>query len=149
MAVINGNDFVLTGIGTSGGTKQVFAHAQTASIDFSNALIETTTKSSNSWAEFISGRKGFTISTDGLIDYATVATALNVVTLTDMAIQDGSNTGEIFFTITGDTVEGTGNISYQGSARIDSLNQTGGTDDVATWSLSATGNGALTKVIAT
>ena len=140
--VINGNDFVLTGASTSGGTKQVFAHAQTASISFSNSLIETTTKSSNSWMENISGRKSFSISTDGLIDYATVSNQENVVSLTDLAI----NGTEVFFTITGDPTVGSGNISYQGSGFIDSLEQTGGSDDNATWSLSITGNGALTKV---
>ena len=93
MAVINGNDFVLTAASTSSGAKQVFAHAQTASISFSNSLIETTTKSSNSWMENISGRKSFTISTDGLIDYLTVATSENVVGLTDLAIAGT----EIFF----------------------------------------------------
>ena len=144
MAVINGNDFVLTAASTSNGSKQVFAHAQTASISFSNSLIETTTKSSNSWMENISGRKSFTISTDGLIDYLTVATADNVVSLTDLAIAGT----EIFFAITGDETVGTGKITYEGSAFIDSLEQSGGSDDVATWSLSATGNGALSKVTA-
>ena len=144
MAVINGNDFVLSAASTSSGAKQVFAHAQTASISFSNSLIETTTKSSNSWMENISGRKSFTISTDGLIDYLTVATSENVVGLTDLAIAGT----EIFFSITGDETVGTGKITYEGSAFIDSLEQSGGSDDVATWSLSATGNGALSKVTA-
>ena len=52
------------------------------------------------------------------------------------------------FSITGDETVGTGKITYEGSAFIDSLEQSGGSDDVATWSLSATGNGALTKVTA-
>ena len=142
--VINGNDFVLTTASTSGGTKQVHAHAQTASISFSNSLTESTTKSSNSWMENISGRKSFTLSTDGLIDYATVAESENIVSLTNLAIAGT----EVFFTVTGDPTVGTGNISYQGSGFIDSLEQSGGSDDVATWSLSITGNGALTEVIA-
>ena len=138
MAVINGNNLVLKTAATSGGTKQIFAHAQSASLSFSNALIDVTTKSSNSWKQMISGQKSFTISSDGLVDYATVADAQNFVALADLAIAGT----EIFFTI--GIGEGA-DQGYQGSAFISSIENSGGTDEAATYSISLDGTGALTK----
>ena len=135
MAVINGNDFVIKYATTEAGTKLVFGHAQSASISFSNSLIETTTKDSASWMENITGKKSFTISTDGLIDYAVVATENNFEDFADTAIAGT----KVFFTI------GTGDGTYEGEAFIDSFEGSGGTDDVATYSVSLTGTGALAK----
>ena len=138
MAVQNGNNLVLRTASTSGGTKQIFAHAQSASLDLSNAVIDVTTKSSNSWKQIISGQKSFSISTDGLVDYATVADAQNFIALADIAVAGT----EVFFSI--GIGEGA-DQGYQGSAFITSISQTGGVDDVATYSISLEGTGALTK----
>ena len=135
MAVINGNDFTIKYATTESGTKDVFAHAQSASISFSNSLIETTTKDSSSWMENISGKKSFTLSTDGLIDYSTVTNANNFEEFADVAIAGTL----VYFTI------GTTDGTYEGQAYIDSFEGSGGTDDVATYSCSLTGTGALAK----
>ena len=123
---------------TSGGTKTIFAHAQSASLSISNALIDVTTKSSNSWKEMISGQKSFSLSSDGLVDYATVADAQNFTALADLAIAGT----KIFFEIGVGTTAGE---QYQGEAFISSIEQSGGTDDAATYSISLEGTAALTK----
>ena len=116
-------------------TKEVFAHAQSASLSFSNSLIETTTKDSSSWTEMISGKKSFTISTDGLIDYASITDEQNFEDFADIAIAGT----KIYFTI------GNGSDTYEGEGFIESFEANGGTDDVATYSCSVSGTGALSK----
>ncbi len=135
MATFNGNDFVIKYATSDSGTKQVFAHAQSASVSFSNSLIDVTTKDSDSWSEMISGQKSFTLSTDGLIDYAAVTDAENFESFADTAIAGT----KIFFTV------GDGTDTYAGEGFIDSFEASGGTDDVATYSCSITGTGALAK----
>ena len=141
MAVLNGNNLVLKTATTSGGTKQIFAHSQSASLNFSNALIDVTTKDSNSWKQMISGQKSFTLSADGLVDYATVADAQNFVALADLAIAGT----EVYFTI--GIGEGA-DQGYQGQAFISSIEKTSGVDEAVTYSISLDGNGALTKEVA-
>lgn len=135
MATFKGNDFVIKYATTDSGTKQVFAHAQSASLSFSNSLIETTTKDSDSWTEMISGKKSFSLSTDGLIDYATIADKHNFEAFADVAIAGT----KIFFTV------GNGSDTYEGEGFIESFEANGGTDDVATYSCSISGTGELTK----
>lgn len=135
MAKINGNDLVIKFASTEMGTKNVFAHAQNATLSFSNSLIETTTKASSSWMENLAGKKSFTLSTDGLIDYASVANAQNFEAFVDIAIAGTL----IYFTF------GAGNDTYDGSGYIDSFSANGPTDDAASYSVSITGTGTLTK----
>ena len=135
--MINGNNLVLKTATTSGGTKTIFAHAQTASLSVNNALIDVTTKSSNSWKEMISGQKSWSVSSDGLVDYATVADAQNFTALADLAIAGT----KVFIEIGVGTTAGD---QYEGEAFIASIEQTGGTDDAATYSISLEGTGALT-----
>ncbi len=144
MAKINGNDFVITGATTSSGSQQTYLHATSSSIDYTDAVIETTSKDSNSVAEFLSGRKTYTITVDGLIDYSTdSATSLNTVELFDL-VQSG---GSLFWAASGDETVGTGKVTYSGEALITSFNQTGGSDETATYSLSLQGTGVITKTV--
>ena len=138
MAIQNGNNLVLKTATTSGGTKEIFAHATSVSMSFSNALIDVTTKSSNSWEQNQTGRKSATISFEGLVDYAAVASAVDFVELKDLAIAGT----EIFFTV--GVGEGAGE-GYQGQGFIESLEHTGGSDEAPTYSGSIKVNGALTK----
>ena len=71
MAVLNGNDITFVAATTSTeADKDLFAHATSCTLSVSNSTIETTTKDSSSWMEIISGKKSYTISVDGLVDYA-------------------------------------------------------------------------------
>ena len=142
---INGNDLKLY-IATSDtrastttgaqGERIPFAHAQTVSLDFSNSVIDITTKDSNSWREIISGQKSFTLSTDGLLDMFT-GTSTTV-----------RNTDDInMYAINGTTLYfdfGVGNARFSGQGVISSLSQSGGTDDAATYSVTIDGSGELT-----
>lgn len=133
---IQGNDLQLYVGDAANSSRLPLGHAQTVSLDFSNSLIDVTTKSSGAWAENISGQRSFTISADALIDdFGTTSSSDNTpVVLGGYAIA-GTLLGFQF---------GVGNARYEGSFRIDSFSQTGGTDDAPTYSISGTGSGALT-----
>ena len=135
MAVLNGNDLVL-GIATTA-TTVAFAHSESASISFNNSLIDTTTKDSASWEEMISGRKSWSVSTDGLVDFATVSGATNTVAFATLALA-GTEVFVRFGVDSGD--------AYTGSAFIESFELSSTSDDVATYSVSLKGTGALSAV---
>ena len=87
----------------------------------------------------ISGQKSFSLSSDGLLDYATVANHTDVVggggagTASALALAGT----EVFFQFR------IGNQGYKGSGFIASFEQSGGTDDAPTYSVSVEGNGEL------
>ena len=146
MANFNGNDLVLAIHGTAG-SEAKFAHSQSATISFSNALLDATTKDSQSWDTMISGRKSFSISTEGLVDFDDVASATSSEGFSDYAIAGT----EINFTFerpatglsTGD-MEG-----WSGKAFIESFEIAASSDELVTYSVSLKGSGALTKVVTT
>ena len=146
MAVFNGNDLVLA-IHTTSGSEVAFAHAQSASISFSDSLIDVTTKDSNSWEEMISGRKSFTISTDGLFDLDDVTSRTSGEQFSDYAIAGT----QIFFTFqrsanaTGGALSTGDQTGWSGSAFIESFEVSAGSDESVSYSVSLKGTGALVK----
>lgn len=62
---------------------EVLGHSKNTTFNIENKLIETTTKDSNGWQEFISGVKGGKLTTKGLTDYSD---ALNYEQLVDYLI---------------------------------------------------------------
>ena len=144
MAKFNGNDLVLA-IGSSDSNETKFAHAQTASISFSNSLVDVTTKDSNSWDEMISGRKSFTITTDGLADFDDVASATSTEGFSDLAIA-GTVVFFEFTRPTGSLTTGD-QLGWTGQAYIESFDVSGASDDAVTYSVSLKGTGALTKAV--
>ena len=140
MAIVNATQLVVRLATASGNTAYpIVAHAQNVSLSFSNSLIDVTTKASNSWMEKISGQRSFTLSTDGLLDYAALSGATDVV--------GGGGTGtasalalagtQVFFQF------GIGDQGYKGAGFVASFEQSGGTDDAPTYSLSIEGTGEL------
>ena len=122
---------------TSGaaGERIPLAHAQTVTLDFSNALIDVTTKSSNSWMEKLSGQRSFTVSADGLVDdYATAQTNSRDITALGGYALAGT---QLYFEF------GIDNARYVGSGFVSSFNQSGGTDDAPTFSITMDGTGEL------
>ena len=146
MPRINGNDFVITAATSAAGTQEMFLHATSGTWDWTDAVIETTSKDSNSKAEFISGRQTGTIAIDGLIDYSTAtANTMNTVDIFDRYYD-----GDIFHcVISGDDTTGTGRVTYSAQVLLTSLSQTGGSDEVATYSLSGQITGEVTKTVMT
>ena len=153
MAILNANNLRLFVAGRAAAAtaepladRDLLAHAQTATLDISNSLIDVTTKDSNSWMEKISGQKSFSLSSDGLIDYAATTDQNNAVTLADLAIA-GTEVDFAFGIDTDlDKFGDAGDEYYEGSGFIESFSQSGGTDDAPTYSISIGSNGALTKV---
>ena len=87
----------------------------------------------------ISGQKSFSLSSDGLLDYATLANSTDVVgtggagTISALALAGT----EIYFQFR------IGSQGYKGSGFVSSFDQSGGTDDAPTYSISIEGNGTL------
>ena len=150
MAAFNGNDLVLA-IHSTSGSEVKFAHATSASISFSNGLIDATTKDSNSWEEMISGRKSFSISTEGLADFDDVSSATATEQFSDYALAGT----RVFFSFersmkADGTALATGDLEgWTGSAYIESFELSAGADELATYSVSLKGTGALTKAVTT
>ena len=145
MAVANANRFQLFALDSETGARLPIGEAQSASIDISNALIDVTTKSSNSWMEKIPGQKSFTVSVDGLLDVTTSTTEQTPIALTDFLIADTQLYFSIGVTATAGTLT-TGDVVYSGSGFLSSANQSGGTDDAPTYSITLEGTAELTKV---
>lgn len=120
------------------GERIPFAHAQSVSLSTSNSLIDITTKSSDSWADKISGQKSFTLSTTGLVDYDTSTTSRSTNALAAYAIAGTGGATRIFFEF------GILDVRYVGSAYISSIEQSGGTDDAPTYTVSLDSVGELT-----
>ena len=136
----NGNDLVLA-ISSTEGSEVKFAFAQSASLSFSNALVDTTTKDSGSWEDMISGRRSFTLSTDGLADFDD-STVGGTEGFSDFALAGT----EVFFTFER-TPGASGTLTgWSGSAFIESFEISAGSDEAVTYSCSLKGTGQLSKV---
>ena len=136
MAIVNANGFKLYTSLTEGGTYEELGHSTSASLDFTMSSIDVTTKATNAWMEKIPGVRGFTISADGFNDYASVAGQDIIGTSGTISALSLSNT-LVYFQI------GIGNSRFTGSGYITSFNQTGGTNDAPTYSISLEGTGEL------
>jgi predicted secreted protein len=144
MALLNGNALTLAIDSTSGG-EQVFAHSISASLSVNNSLIDVTSVDSNSFEEMISGRKSFSISTDGLADFDDVSNAKSTEQFSDLALAGT----KVFFMFTRpDTGLTAGDLlGWSGGAFIESFEISRSSDDNITYSCSLKGSGELTKVV--
>ncbi len=123
---------------------EVVAHSTSCSLSVSVDLPDSTTKSSNGWADQIGGLKSWSLTTDGL---ATVEpTGANFV-VGDIFTQLASRTAVTvkFTTVsTGSTVV-PGDLVWSGLAFIESLDVTADMESPVTYSVSFTGQGQLTQ----
>ncbi len=144
MALLNGNALTLAIDSTAGG-EQVFAHSISASLSVNNSLIDTTSVDSNSWEEMISGRKAFSISTDGLADFDDVANSKATEQFSDLALAGT----KVFFMFTRpDAGLSAGDLmGWSGEAFIESFEVSRTSDDNITYSCSLKGSGELSKVV--
>lgn len=111
------------------------AGQRSVSLERNMETMETTTKDSNGYKEFVSGLKDWTISADGVIVQSDAGfTALEDAYLSGEPVEVQISTG-------------TTNV-YKGLAIITSFPIEAPYDDLATYSLSFQGTGALTKTTA-
>lgn len=144
MALLNGNALTLA-IDSTAGSEQVFAHSISASLSVNNSLIDVTSVDSNSWEQSISGRKGFTLSTDGLADFDDVASSKSTEQFSDLALAGT----KVFFMMTRPEAGLTAGdlLGWSGAAFIESFEVSRTSDDNITYSCSLKGSGELTKVV--
>jgi len=135
MALINGTNLVIK-IGTPGSGVPIMK-ATTASLELSVDMPDATTKDSQGWAEFFAGVRSFTLSTDGLIDYATSASVETdelvnmLITRTAVGIEFGTSTA--------------GDMKLTGMAFVSSISQTADMESPSGFSVTFQGTGALTQ----
>ena len=144
MALLNGNALTLAIDSTAGG-EQVFAHSISASLSVNNSLIDVTSVDSNSFEEMISGRKSFSLSTDGLADFDDVSGSKSTEQFSDLALAGT----KVFFMFTRPDAGLTAGdlMGWSGAAFIESFEVSRSADDNITYSCSLKGSGELSKVV--
>ena len=141
MAILNATDVVISihdTAGTAHGSvvdKLLFATS--ASLSVTRDLRDSTTKSSDGWSESLAGLKSWEMSGDGFVEFTnTDSNTKNIKELfAQMVASDAAV--EVKFS--------DGTTYYVGSAFITSLSVDAGVEENATYSISLTGNGALTQ----
>ena len=131
MALINGTNLVIKVGGVA------ILKATTASLELSVDMPDATTKDSAGWAEFFAGVRSFTLSSDGLIDYATAA-AVETDELVAMLI--ARNTVAVTF-----ATATAGDMLLSGNAYVSSISQTADMESPSGFSVTFQGTGALTQ----
>lgn len=136
MAIFNGTEL---GVYIS---DVLIAAATDCSLSLNVETIDITTKDSQGFRELLGGVRSGSISVSGLIDYV------------DATNKDMADLWTVWETRTAVTVvfskanEATGDLSFSASAILTSLEQSGGTEDTATYSATFELTGAITDTVA-
>ena len=138
MAIFNGTDLILKVSPSSGGTEAKLMHSQNVSLSVNVDTIDISTKDSSGFRDLLGGQKSFSLSADGLMDFAGVAGDTEVDELFDQMMARTAVT----FTFALATPAG---YTITGSGFITSLEISGGTEDAPTYSCSIEGSGTLTR----
>lgn len=138
MAIFNGTDLILKVSPSDGGTEAKLMHSQSVSLSMNVDTIDISTKDSSGFRDLLGGQKSFSLSADGLMDFAGVAGDTEVDELFDQMFARTAVT----FTFALATPAG---YTITGSGFITSLEISGGTEDAPTYSCSIEGTGALTR----
>jgi predicted secreted protein len=131
MALINGTNLTIKVAGVQ------LLKATTASLELSVDLPDATTKDSAGWSEFFAGVRSWTLSSDGLVDYATDA-KVETDELVTLLINRSTVVVE-FSTAT------SGDMKLSGNAYVTSISQTADMESPAGFSVSFQGTGTLTQ----
>ena len=131
MALINGTNLVIKIAGNP------IMKATTASLEMSVDMPDATTKDSAGWAEFFAGVRSWTLSTDGLIDYASSGSVE-----TDELVQLLIDRQAVAVTFSTSTA---GDMLLSGNAFITSISQTADMESPSGYSVSFQGTGTLTR----
>lgn len=129
MAKFNATDLILKVNGTP------IAHSTSATLNINQSIIDATTKDSAAWTEGLAGLRDWSIDCEGLTDYSA---SFGADELADLIISRASATAEFGTGASGDT-------KYSGEVNLASLTMDAPLEDVASFSGSLTGSGALAK----
>ena len=138
MAIFNGTDLILKVSPSSGGAQAKLMHSQNVSLSVNVDTIDISTKDSSGFRDLLGGQKSFSLSADGLMDFAGVAGDTEVDELLDQMMARTAVT----FTFALDVPAG---YTITGSGFLTSLEISGGTEDAPTYSCSIEGSGTLTR----
>ena len=138
MAIFNGTDLILKVSPSNGGTEAKLMHSQNVSLSVNVDTIDISTKDSSGFRDLLGGQKSFSLSADGLMDFAGVAGDTEVDELFDQMMARTAVT----FTFALATPAG---YTITGSGFLTSLEISGGTEDAPTYSCSIEGSGTLTR----
>ncbi len=127
--VINGTDLILYVDGVAIGGSQ--SHDLTLDRD----LPDASTKDSAGWAENIGGQKSWSIDCSGLVMFDA---AFGFEELFDLF-----ESGELVTLVFGTQISG--DVQFDGGARLSSLSESAGNEDSTSFSVSFTGSGPITK----
>tara|TARA_R100001440_G_scaffold22658_1_gene37014 strand:- start:534 stop:965 length:432 start_codon:yes stop_codon:yes gene_type:complete len=140
MAIFNGTDLILTVSPSDGGANAKLMHSTSVSLSINADTIDVSTKDSAGFRALIGGQKSFSLSADGLMDFAGVAAD----TEPDELFTQMMNRTAVTF-VFGLASPASGDYTYSGSGFITSLELSGGMEDAPTYSVSIEGTGALTQ----
>jgi TP901-1 family phage major tail protein len=136
MAIFNGTELGVY----IGGT--LIAAATDCSLSLNMETIDITTKDSSGYRELLGGLKSGSISCSGLIDYLDASNK----DITDLwTAWENRDTLVLKFAKANETA---GELSFSASGFITSLEQSGGTEDTATYSATFELTGAITDTVA-
>lgn len=138
MAIFNGTDLILKCSISDGGAEQKMMHSQNVSISMNADTIDVSTKDSAGYRALLGGQKSFSLSADGLMDFNSTGTDVEVDELFDQ--WDGRTAVTFTFTL---ATTNSGDYFYTGSGFITSIEVSGGTEDAPTYSATIEGTGAL------
>jgi predicted secreted protein len=140
MAIFNGTDLILTVSPSSGGSNAKLMHSTSVSLSINVDTIDVSTKDSAGFRDLIGGQKSFSLSADGLMDFAGVGADTEP---DELFTQMMARTAVTF--VFGLASPASGDYTYSGSGFITSLEMTGGVEDAPTYSVSIEGTDALTQ----
>ena len=140
MAIFNGTDLILTVSPSDGGSNAKLMHSTSVSLSINVDTIDISNKDSAGFRDLIGGQKSFSLSADGLMDFAGVAAD----TEPDELFTQMMNRTAVTF-VFGLASPASGDYTYSGSGFITSLEYTGGTEDAPTYSVTIEGTDALTQ----
>ena len=133
MAILNATDVTLS-ITPTGGSLTAVAHSTSASISMNMDLRDSTTKSSGGYQANLGGLRSWEVSGDAFVEIGSIT---------------GADIEELWTTWEARTAVavkfGASGMEYTGDALITSISIDAGVEENATYSISLTGTGALSK----
>ena len=111
------------------------AHATSHSLNINADMIDATTKSSAGWKDILPGLRDWSIDCEGLVAY-------DAAEGFSEAFADINSRTQVVVKF---STEETGDKRYTGNAYVSSLSSSAPLEDVVTYSLSFTGDGALSE----
>ena len=139
MAIFNGTDLVLKVQAVNGAADEFkLMHSTSCTLSMNVDTIDISTKDSEGFRDLLGGQKSFSLSADGLMDFASAGTSTDP----DELFTNMMNRTSVTFTFALDVQSG---YKYTGSAFITSLEVTGGVEDAPTYSVSLEGTGEISQ----